>query len=117
LKAHIKIILMACTASVLLSSCYYDVEDELYPGTSCDLSNVTYSGAVAPLMATDCAVPGCHVSGGTSPDLSTYAGVSANSTAVKQRAVTDKNMPPSGPLSSCDQQKLQAWIDAGAPNN
>lgn len=100
-----------------LSGCYYDVEEELYPGTACDLTNTTYSAAVQPIIATNCAVPACHVPGGTSPDLSTYAGASANAGGIDQRALVDKDMPPSGQLSSCDQQTLKAWIDAGAPNN
>ena len=100
-----------------LTGCYYDVEQELYPSTSCDLSVTTYSAVIEPIISTNCAVPACHVAGGTSPDLSTYAGVSANISAVQQRAVVDKTMPPSGALSSCDQAKLQTWIDNGANNN
>jgi hypothetical protein len=107
------------TAALVLCfpGCYYDVEQELYPGTSCDLTNTTYSGAVEPIVSTNCAVPGCHVGGGVSPDLSTYAGVNSNIGAVEQRALITKDMPPSGALSSCDQQKLQVWIDNGANNN
>jgi len=109
--------LLAAALVLGLSGCYYDVEADLYPSTSCDLTNTTYSAAIGPIISTNCAVPGCHVPGGTSPDLSTYAGVSANVGAVKQRALVDKDMPPSGSLSSCDQAKLQAWIDNGANNN
>jgi hypothetical protein len=43
--------------------------------------------------------------------------VNANVGAVQQRALVTKDMPPSGALSSCDQQKLQVWIDNGANNN
>jgi hypothetical protein len=110
-------VLLAAALVLGSTGCYYDVEQELYPGTSCDLTNTTYSGAVEPIVSTNCAVPGCHVGGGVSPDLSTYAGLNANVGAVEQRALITKNMPPSGALSSCDQQKLQLWIDNGATNN
>ncbi len=109
--------LLAAALVLSFSSCYYDVEADLYPSTSCDLTTTTYSAAIEPIMSTNCAVPACHVPGATSPDLSTYAGVSANIGAVQQRALVDKTMPPSGALSSCDQAKLQTWIDNGANNN
>ena len=111
------LLVAACTLS--LSSCYYDVEEELYPSTSCDLSDTKFASTVDPIITTNCAVPGCHVPGGTTPDLTTYDGVKANvdNGSIQQRALVDKDMPASAPLSSCDQAKLQAWIDNGAINN
>lgn len=99
--------------------CYYDVAEELYPAqqtTNCDTTR-GYALRIAPIMATNCATTGCHVSNGQSPNLSTYAGVSANIDRVRQRAIVEKTMPPSGPLSPCDVLALQQWIDAGSQNN
>lgn len=108
-------------AILLLGGCYYDNEEELYPFSFCDTANVTWAGEIRPMVQLRCATPGCHVQGGQSPDLSTYAGVKAQADAGRiQARVIDRvpsSMPPSGPLPSCDQLKLKRWLDAGAPEN
>lgn len=110
---------VAAIALVLAQGCYYDNEEELYPSTFCDTSNVTWSGTIQPLIQSNCAVPGCHVPGGQSPNLATYSGVQSNAAAVKG-VIADGvpyRMPPSGALPPCDQLKVRAWVDGGAPQN
>ena len=102
---------------VAFSGCYYDIEEELYPSTFCATDNVTWSGIIQPLTQSRCATPGCHVPGSQSPDLSTYAGVSANANAIRQTAVVDKTMPFGSSLNSCQIQQLAIWLDMGAPQN
>lgn len=115
------LILLIATPALLLPGCYYDTEEELYPSTFCDTSAVTWSLTIQPLVETECAIPGCHVPGVQSPDLSTYAGVKAVADDGRLRGVTILGdpffMPPSGQLPSCKQQQIQTWLDAGAPNN
>jgi hypothetical protein len=105
--------------AVAASGCYYDNEEELYPFDFCDVTNVTYSGTIQPIVQGNCAVPGCHVPGATSPDLSTYAGLktAADNGKLRQQTIVARTMPPSGALPGCDQLAIQAWLDAGAPNN
>lgn len=104
-----------------LGGCYYDVEEELYPDRFCDLANVTFSGTVQPLIQGNCAVPGCHVAGAQTPDLSSYAGIkaAADAGALVSRAVQGdpSPMPPTGLLPDCDRRRIEAWVNAGAPNN
>lgn len=115
----------SCALALLLTStgCYYDVESELYPNSFCDTSAaVTFAGTVQPIIQTNCAVPGCHVPGGSGVgDFTSYAGVAEKvadgsfaSAVFDQRA-----MPPStsSPLSNCDLEKLRLWVNAGHPNN
>ncbi|MES2780247.1 MAG: hypothetical protein V4651_10165 [Bacteroidota bacterium] len=116
-------------AGTLLTGCYYDNEEELYPQTTTATTAttattstttgtvVTYTSDIQPLIAANCAVPGCHVAGATFPDLSSYTGLKNNITAVKTRAIDQQTMPAAGPMSSADIAKLQSWIDAGALNN
>ncbi len=102
-----------------LAGCYYDVESELYPaesGAACDTA-ASFATVIQPLVTSSCAISGCHVSGGQTPNLSDYASIKANVGRVRIRATVDKSMPPSGPLSNCSTQALQRWIDNGAPNN
>lgn len=110
------LLLLMMATLLLLPGCYYDNEEELYPNSFCDTTNITWSGAIQPLVQSSCAIPGCHVPGAQSPDLSTYTGVQANAAAVKG-VVADGSpfyMPPSGKLPACDQQKVRTWVDAGA---
>ncbi len=104
----------------IFSSCYYDVESELYPassGNACDTAAANYTAVIQPLIGASCAISGCHVAGAQSPDLSSYAGLKAAIERVNIRALTEKSMPPSGALGTCEQQYLQNWINSGAANN
>jgi hypothetical protein len=102
------------------TGCYYDVESELYPAAAnntCDTTAVTYATTIGPLITSSCATSGCHAAGAQSPDLSNYAGLNGSIDRVAVRAITEKTMPPSGPMNSCSILALQAWINRGALNN
>ena len=112
--------LISFIALLQLSGCYYDVESELYPSSnnvSCDTSNVTFTNVIQPMISANCAISGCHSSGAQLPDLSNYAGISASADRIRVRSITEKTMPPSGPLSSCSISQLQNWLNAEALNN
>ena len=91
--------------------------------STCNTSNVTFSATIAPILQTYC--NGCH--GGASPqgniNYNTYAGVKATVTNGKlmgsiQRLSGYSAMPQNAnKLSTCKISTIQAWIDAGAPNN
>lgn len=105
-----------------ISGCYYDKEELLYPGsvTTIDCNTVTakYAADVQPIISGKCAMGGCHdasASGGVI--LQTYSQVNAKKDRVYARAVVEKSMPTSGPLSTVEIAKLKCWIDSGAPNN
>lgn len=110
-------IISAVLVVLSLPGCYYDIEQELYPSTYCPTDNITWTGTIEPLIMGRCATSGCHVAGAQSPDLSTYAGVSANTAAIRQTTVVDKTMPFGSSLSSCQIQQLSIWLDMGAPQN
>jgi hypothetical protein len=86
----------------------------------CD--TVTYAKSIQPIIQTQCAIQGCHVSGGSGPtNFSTYAGVKldVDNGNLKKRMI-DGNpsiMPASGKLPDAMINKVQCWLDAGAPNN
>jgi hypothetical protein len=107
--------------ALLFTGCYYDNEEELYPSSYCDTTAVTWSLTIEPLIQAECAVPACHVAGDQTPYLDTYTGVKAIADDGRLRGVTIDGdpffMPSSGKLPFCRQQEIQAWLDAGAPNN
>jgi hypothetical protein len=105
---------------VMLSSCYYDKEEVLYPGTDCNTSSVSFSKDVFPIIQTRCATPGCHVQGGgSSLLLENYTQIKASVSSGKfnDRVIVQQNMPPGQPLSKCQLASLKAWIEAGSPDN
>jgi len=115
-RTHIALLL----ASLSLGGCYYDVEEELYPGSFCDVANVTWSGTIKPIVDLTCATPGCHVAGGTGPgNFTTYAGVKAkvDDGSFRSQVLVSQAMPPTGPLGSCSLQQIDIWLNAGAPEN
>ena len=83
--------------------------------------NITYSGTIAQIIVTNCTNPGCHVGSGPGfqTQLSSYNGVKeeVNQGSFKDRVIVQGNMPPSGSLSLADKEKIQCWLDAGAPDN
>ena len=107
----------------LASSCYYDIEEELYPEGSlpnCDTLNLSYLADIRPIIDSKCTVSGCHVSGGSAPgDYTLYSTLKsvAESGKLIERVINLENMPPSGPVSSCDQLKIQEWVVSGAKQN
>jgi hypothetical protein len=117
------VILSVCLTS--LSSCYYDVEDQLYPPVgSCDSSAVTYSGTVAPVLQSN-GCTSCHSGGAPSGNISLASYSDVRIVAQNGRlygAISHTAgfapMPQGGnKMSDCTINKIKAWIDAGAPNN
>lgn len=91
--------------------------------TDCNTSGVTFSASVKPILASYC--NGCH--SGSSPsggiDYTTYNGVKATVGNGKLlgsiRHLSGFSPMPqnANKLSACKISTIQAWIDAGAPNN
>lgn len=121
-------LLVAIAATVLLATgCFYDRYEDMYPANSstCDTTNVTYSGSVAPLMSTYCT--GCH--GANSPsagiDLSSYTALKsyldASEATFYSSIIQDGQasaMPQGGSkMTDCNIRKIKIWLDAGKPNN
>ncbi len=104
---------------LVVTSCYYDNEEDLYPLQTCNTDSVTYQQHIKPIIDANCALSGCHVPGTGRVDYTTFQGVKivADDGRLRQRAVVETTMPPSGPLSSCEQQQIEAWLNSGALNN
>ena len=108
--------------SFFIVSCYYDVEEELYPN-GCNTGSVTFASTIVPLLKNNCY--DCHSSsvqqGGVI--LEGYANVKTYvSNGKLLSAIThDGNasaMPQGEPkLSDCLINKIETWINNGAPNN
>ncbi len=118
-------VVTAILIGVLHSGCYNDVGELLYP--VCDTNNVTYSKTIKPILERECY--DCH--SGFSPDggldLEGYSGANIAATNTLRmegnllyRIKNDSipRMPYYLPnLDSCTIAKIEAWVNAGAPDN
>lgn len=101
------------------TACYYDNEAEQYGATTCDTTAISFSQDVQPIINASCV--SCHAPGGeqeTTP-FTTYDEIKLYTSGAIVERITGVGgiMPPSGAISSCNQLKIQAWVNAGAPNN
>ena len=110
------------------NGCYYDNEETLYPdlNTNCDLTNVTFTGSVKPILADNCLM--CHSTASASAsgggvklenfsDVSVYVSNNKLYGSISQSSGFAA-MPKGGnKLGSCALQTIKKWIDNGALNN
>ena len=109
----------------LISSCYYDKEELLYPESvsTCDSVDVSYAQHVKPLLAIECY--SCHSSSIASGGIimgtyATDAALAANGKLYGTVSYSQGFIPmPSGKamLTACNLGLIKKWIDKGAPNN
>ena len=100
-------------------SCTYDNAEELYGTRECEPDEISFSEDIMPIIATNCAIAGCHVSGQQRPTLENYGQISANAERVEFRT-SNGTMPPSTSglrLSQDEINAISCWVDAGAPEN
>ena len=114
---------MVLFSLIFEGGCYYDVEEELYPNTGCDTSNVTYSGVILPLLQDNCYI--CHNT------VSQFGGIilegydqvithvnSGELLGVLKHEAGFPPMPLNQPkLPACVIAKIEAWISNGAMND
>lgn len=114
-------ILALIAVIVGVSSCYYDNVEELYGTSPCDVTAVSWTADIQPMIQQNCV--GCHSGAGASAglDLSTYTAVKTHSSNLVNRMNKPNGdpllMPPSGPLSNCTLNQMDAWVASGAPEN
>lgn len=111
--------LLIIGAVAVLSSCYYDVEEELYGGHTCNTPLAVNWSHVQPIIVQHCNNSNCHAPGGTGNGVfDNYAGVKAkvDNNSFANRVLDIRDMP-GYPLPACDYVLLQAWLEAGAPEN
>lgn len=120
-------LLMMLISCCLLTGCYYDNEESLYPSIgTCDTAQVTYAKSIAPLIISQCLA--CHsnnaaASSGGNIRLESYADVKIYADngrlygAVAHLSGYSPMPKSGGKLDGCKIATLKKWIDSGAPNN
>lgn len=112
--------------SLSIVSCYYDNEEALYPGlnTSCDTTNVTFSGTVVPMLSDDCY--SCHSNSnapakGNNVALQDYNDVVAKNAAISGSIKHTGSYVPmpknGGKIKECSINQFDIWVKDGMPDN
>lgn len=123
-----KFLCLAGFSAIVLTACYKDNVDELYPGnglfTPCDTtSTMSYATHIVPIMENYCY--SCH--SGSNPSSGFRID---NYTALRHYALTNgelvgrirgsgswNQMPQNFSLDECQLRQIEIWVAAGAPNN
>ncbi|MBP1667706.1 MAG: hypothetical protein H6Q21_72 [Bacteroidetes bacterium] len=121
------LILFAILLLMMVSSCYYDSEEYLYPNTSsqCDTTDVTYSKSVVPIIQNSCL--SCHSNStaalGGNIKLEDYADVKLRADdhrllgSIEHQSGYSPMPQGSKKLDDCKISTVRIWVNAGAPNN
>jgi hypothetical protein len=121
-SGNLFILITAIAFAISISGCYYDNEEDLYLGSSsCDTTNVTYSGSMAPVFSAYC--NSCH--SGNNPEggirTDSYSAVTTNITRIRGAVNHQSSYVPmpqgGGKLSPCDLTKIDIWIRNDMPEN
>lgn len=123
-----KISLLIIVSALFLSitSCTNDKEEVLYKEENkggCDTANVTYSGTVTTIFKNNCYV--CHSGnsplGGIKLDAHNTTVIQVNNGrllgSIKHQNGFQAMPQGAAKLTDCQIQQIQAWVNAGAPNN
>ena len=108
-------------AALTFPSCYYDNEIDLYGSNTCDTTAVSYANQIVPILQNNCY--GCHDASnvsvsGSQFDSHLFLLDYVNSGSLSNRINDASNpMPPGELMDECNRAKIDAWINAGAPNN
>jgi hypothetical protein len=79
-------------------------------------SGISFANVIKPIVDGSCAIAGCHVSGGQSPNFTVFSNIQSNASKIKTRT-GNKTMPKTGSLTDLQIQQIACWVDDGALNN
>ncbi len=126
--SRIQIITVLFAFITILGGCYYD--NVIFPEGATPQGPVSFSADVIPIFQKNCAVSGCHITGGQLPDLTTanaynsltignFVNTSEPKSSPLYRWMAGLEalpMPPSG-SNLTNTAIVLAWIQQGAQNN
>ncbi|HYG40183.1 MAG TPA: SprB repeat-containing protein [Cytophagales bacterium] len=79
-------------------------------------SGISFATVIKPIIDGNCAVSGCHVQGGQSPNFTSFNNIKSNAAMIKIKT-GDRSMPKVGSLTEQEIQQIACWVDDGALQN
>ena len=97
----------------------YSCKKNEYKNIDCNSIQAKYSSDIFPIINSKCNSSGCHGAGSSKGDFTNYQGLKAKADngSIEKRVLVNKDMPPSGSLSSEERNKIKCWLNNGAQNN
>jgi hypothetical protein len=121
-RLTIKVILIGM---VVMTSCYYDVAEELYPPSTCVTDSMSLQNNIVPIFERNCYV--CHsVANGPNngnvileeySELVKYANNGQLVGAINHESGFSFMPKNAAKLGNCDIAKIEQWVLDGALNN
>jgi mono/diheme cytochrome c family protein len=123
MKKIFSLLTISAVSMLVLSGCYYDNQQDLYPKITCDVTSATYSGNVATIIQSNCI--SCHSSaaqlGGVNlegyTNLKPYASNGKLAGVIEQLPGFSPMPKGASKLNECDIAVIKKWISDGAGNN
>ena len=115
----IKYLLVGLILSAFLG-CSNENEEDLIPDDDqCEDNTATLSGAVSSIIGTNCAVPGCHVSGTGRVNFTVEENIIQNASQIRSFTQNGIMPPPQSGKTLTAQQKqdIYCWVENGAQDN
>jgi len=115
----LKYIMLGMAISFILA-CNSENEEDLSPDDDiCMDSTATLSGAISTIINTNCAVPGCHVSGTGRANFTVKENIIQYASQIRTFTQNGIMPPPSSGRTLTAQQKqdIFCWVENGAQNN
>ncbi len=79
------------------------------------VSGISLSANIAPIIASNCAISGCH-NGNQFPDLRSNTAIISNANRIRIQT-GNRSMPIGRTLSQTQIDQISCWVSDGAPNN
>ena len=122
MKEH-RIIKGLLIGMAFLTSCYYDVEENLYPVNDCSTLNMSYQQNIAPILQRNCYA--CHSAAANTANVTLEGHGELIKHVNSGRLLGAINHQPgfkpmpqgASKLIECDIAKIEQWVADGAPNN
>lgn len=120
---ELRIISTLALLSLLATSCYYDVEEEIYPTVDCQINEMSYVSDILPIIQADCYT--CHSVAANFGNV-TLEGYDKIKQYVDNGSLLGvvshdpgySPMPKNGAqILQCEIEKIESWIIDGALNN
>lgn len=103
----------------LITSCTKDKGELVIDYSNCDTSKITYCSPIRDILIINCGTEaGCHATNESQFSVFNYKEVKlqVDNGNFNTRVFVNQDMPPAySTLSASDSQKIQDWLNAGAP--
>ena len=119
----IKYVYILILLSVGITSCYYDVEEEIYGTTNCSDQNMSYQNDIIPILSENCYQ--CHSAQNNFGNVTLeghnrllqYVNSGQLLGAIKHDSGYSPMPKNASMLLECQIEKIESWINEGSMNN